>query len=350
MADFLREKPHQPSFPLNLPKYRFAIYGGIAVILGPMTLWFLRRFLPGQPILLPLRDINFPPLLTALILLIISWAARLLRMWCLLQPLAENLAPGDFIKSYLAGAFVSHVTPSAAGGYPFFLFLLYQQGVPAGKSLAVSLIDSVNTGLTLGLMVTTGALFFYIHVSAADNWLPAAVIGILLLVLPALALLVFAGKISQITSELSRKNHGLSRKIAALAARAVGEVQRFESAITIFWRDHRPLLFTNLCFNLMYWISYLSITPLLLKAVGGGAPWPVMVGSQIATQFAQYLIPTPGAAGGIEVTMALLIRNLLSHEQLMTFLALWRFYTYYISLFGTSLTIPWTLGLLRKIQ
>jgi uncharacterized protein (TIRG00374 family) len=285
VADFIQEEPHQPSFPLDLARHRFAIYGGIAVILGPVTLWFLRRLLPGQPILLPLRSINFVPLLIALVLLMISWLARLLRIWCLIQPSADSIAPKDFIKSYLAGAFISHVTPSAAGGYPFFLLLLHQQGIPAGKSLAVSLIDSVNTGLTIGSLLAIGTLLLHIHVSTTDNWLAAAVIGIMFLSIPALTLLVFAGKISQAASRLSRKHPDPSNRIALLAARAAGEIQRFESAVSTFWRHHRQLLFANLLFNLIYWVSFLSITPMLLRAVGGRAPWPIMVGSHIATQF-----------------------------------------------------------------
>ncbi|NLA57528.1 MAG: flippase-like domain-containing protein [Firmicutes bacterium] len=350
MTDSLHEGSHQPSFPLSLPKYRLVIYGGIAVILGPVTLWFLRRLLPGQPILLSLKDIDFSPLLTAFILLIISWTARILRVWCLLRPLADSAAARVVIKSYLAGVFISHVTPSAVGGYPVFLFLLHQQGVPAGRSLAVGLIDSVNTGLILGLLITAGVLLFRVDVSAAKNWVSTAVIGTIILIVPALALLIFAGRISQVTSELSQKNRGGSQKIAHLAARAAREVQRFEAAIEVFWRDHRPLLLMNLCLNLLYWVSFLSITPLLLRAVGARAPWPAIIGCHIATEFAQYLIPTPGAAGGVEATMALLIRNLLSHEQLVTFLALWRIYTYYISLFATSLTIPWVMNVLRKNQ
>ncbi|NLJ69793.1 MAG: flippase-like domain-containing protein [Firmicutes bacterium] len=350
MRDFLREDPPQPSLPINLPKYRFAVYGGLAVILGPVTLWFLRRLLPGQPILLPLQDINPLPLLAATILLVISWLIRILRMWYLFRHLARNIAYSDFIRTCLAGAFVSHITPSAAGGYPFFLFLLHRQGVPASKSLAVSLMDSVNTGLSLLLILAAGAALSPVFLSAASSWLPAAAAGTLFLIGPALALLIFANKLPAGASKLFGKDSVLGRKTTPLTAKAAREVERFKSAAGTLWRDHRPVLAINLLFNLTYWAIYLSTTHLLFRAVGGRAPWLVIAGSQIAVQFAQYLIPTPGAAGGAEVTMALLVQNLLGHGQLVAFLALWRIYTYYFSLFATSLTLPWAICLLRKDQ
>jgi len=350
VADFLQQEPHQPPFPLNLPKYRFAIYGCIAVTLGPLTLWFLRRILPGRSVLLPLRSLEFGPLLAASMLLVISWSARVLRIWCLIQPSAKSVSPMDFVKTYLAGVFVSHITPGAVGGFPLFLFLLHQQGVPAAKSLAANLIDSLNTGVTLGLLLAAGAVFFHVHGAAAGNWLPAAAIGTTIMIVPALSLLLFAGKISQAAAEFRRKDLGQRRRTALLAARIAGEIERFEAAVSEFWRDHRPLLLTNLLLNILYWTAYLSTAPLLLNAVGGRAPWPVMMGNQLAIQFAQYLIPTPGASGGAEVAMALLVRRFIAHDRLVTFLFLWRIYTYYISLLGSSLTIPWAMNLVRKYQ
>jgi len=46
--------------------------------------------------------------------------------------------------------------------------------------------------------------------------------------------------------------------------------------------------------------------------------------------------------------MALFVHTLLPEERLVLFLGLWRFCTYYVSLIGTSLTIPWALRLLRQ--
>ena len=85
MRDFLRKTRLNHPLPINLPKYRFAVYGGLAVILGPVTLWFLAPYLRVSPSCCP-QDINPLPLLAATILLVISWLIRILRMWYHVSP------------------------------------------------------------------------------------------------------------------------------------------------------------------------------------------------------------------------------------------------------------------------
>jgi hypothetical protein len=53
----------------------------IAIILGPLSLWLLKRFLTGDAVLLSLRAIKPWPLVGALTFLAISWSSRLMRVW-----------------------------------------------------------------------------------------------------------------------------------------------------------------------------------------------------------------------------------------------------------------------------
>ncbi len=329
-------------------RYRLIIYSLLAITLGPLSLWLLRRFLDEDTFHLPLKAIDPLPLIGALIVLTLAWISRLIRVWYLFRPVARDIGPRDFVRSYLAGVFASQITPSAVGGYPFFLFLLHHQGMSPGSSLAVSLLDSVNTGLAFLLLLLGGALFVRTGIPATRSWLTTAVAGMGILTGAALTPLIFPQGLQQLIHSLSQKRSGLGSKLAPLADKAFRELQRLEWVTTEFWNHHRRLLILNLLLNVVYWTAYLAVTPLLFLAVGGKGPWPVVIGGQIATQFAQYFIPTPGAAGGAEVTMAVLMHTLLPEERLILFLGLWRFFTYYISLIGSSLTIPWTLRVLRQ--
>ncbi|NMB45795.1 MAG: flippase-like domain-containing protein [Firmicutes bacterium] len=327
---------------------RLTIYGLLALILGPLSLWLLTRLVTGNVVFGSIKAIKPLPLLAALVLLAIAWYSRVIRIWHLFRPLAEGVDFLSFTKSYLAGVFASQITPSAVGGYPFFLFLLYRQGIPPGRSLAVSLLDSVNTGLAFLVLLIGGALLSKTSIPGAESWLGAAIAGMCLLTAAALAPLLCPEPLQQLTHGLSQKQHGLAGKLAPWSAQAYRELRRLQWVTLDYWNHHRPLLVLNLLLHLIYWTAYLTVPPLLFLAVGGRAPWPAIVGSHIATQFALYFIPTPGAAGGAEVTMALFVHTLLPEERLVLFLGLWRFCTYYVSLIGTSLTIPWALRLLRQ--
>ena len=196
--------------------------------------------------------------------------------------LARNIAYSDFIRTCLAGAVCLPHHPSAAGGYPFSSSCSIGRVCRQSKSLAVSLMDSVNTGLSLLLILAAGAALSPVFLSAASSWLPAAAAGTLFLIGPALALLIFANKLPAGASKLFGKDSVLGRKTTPLTAKAAREVERFKSAAGTLWRDHRPVLAINLLFNLTYWAIYLSTTHLLFRAVGGRAPWLVIAGSQIA--------------------------------------------------------------------
>ena len=334
----------------EVSKYRLAFYSLLAIVLGPLSLWLLKRFLAGDAFLVSLEAIRPLPLIGALVFLIIAWLSRLIRIWCLFRPVADQISYGKFAKSYLAGVFASQITPSAAGGYPLFLFLLYRQGMPPGSSLAISLLDSANTGLAFLGLLTSGALLFRTQIPITESWLQTALVGMGLLTAAALAPLLFPQALRQLAHLLSEKKHGLGGKLAPMAARADEELERLRWVTLHFWHNHRSLLIINLLLNLVYWATSLAVAPLLFLGVDGRAPWPMIVGSQIATQFAQYIIPTPGAAGGAEVTMALFMHTLLPEERLVLFLGLWRLYTYYLSLVISSLSIPWALRLIKEGQ
>lgn len=334
----------------EVSKYRLAFYSLVAVILGPLSLWLLKRILHDDASFLSLETTKPLPLIGALVFLIIAWLSRLTRVWCLFRPLTGKISYVDFMKSYLAGVFASQITPSAAGGYPLFLFLLYRQGIPPGSSLALSLLDSASTGLAFLLLATSGALLFKAYIPITGTWFPTAILGMGLLTGAALAPLLFPQAIQQFAHFLSEKRHGFLGKLAPMATGASKELERLQWVTLYFWNNHRPLLIINLILNLVYWGTSLSVAPLLFLAVGGKAPWPMIVGSQIATQFAQYFIPTPGAAGGAEVTMAFFMHTLLPEERLVLFLGLWRGYTYYLSLAVSSLSIPWALHLLKEAR
>lgn len=331
-------------------KYRLVFYSLLAVVLGPLSLWLLKRFLAGDTLLVSLEVIRPLPLVGALALLLVAWLSRLIRVGCLFRPMAKQITHARFVRSYLAGVFASQITPSAAGGYPLFLFLLYRQGMPPGSSLALSLLDSANTGLAFLGLLTSGALLFRTYIPITESWMHTGLVGMGLITAAALAPLLYPQALQQLAHLLSEKKHGLGGKLAPIAARAEEELERLRWVTLHFWHNHRSLLIINLLLNLVYWATSLAVAPLLFLAVGGKAPWPMIVGSQIATQFAQYFIPTPGAAGGAEVTMALFMHTLLPEERLVLFLGLWRLYTYYLSLVVSSLSIPWALRLIKEGQ
>lgn len=336
------------------PWYHLMGFGLLALVLGFLSLWVLLQLSGTRSSQTALQEIVHPlPLLVAASLLVISWCSRLARIWLLLQALQTRLSFMQFAKSYLAGAFVSHITPGMAGGYPFFLFLLNRQGVPAGKSLAISLMDSVNTGL-VALTVLLSLLFISRETSSLpgqQGWTWLAMAAIAAITLIAVGFLLFPRMMRRLVLRYahnwSASPHPPGSKASGWAYIAVQELFRLEQVTRSFWQEHRRALAINLGLNLLYWLAWSAMTPVLILATGYNVYWPAAMAIQMTVQFAHNLIPTPGAAGGAELTMAFLLRSLLPPGALVAFLVLWRGYTYYISLFFTAFTLPWIIKILR---
>jgi len=327
-------------------KYRLVGYSLLAVLLGPFSLWLWRQFGTSDDFSMSLDKLSYLPLAGALLLLVTAWCSRLVRIRYIFRPVAGDIGWKEFTMSYFAGVFISNITPSAVGGYPFFLFLLQRQGISLGKSLAVSLLDSVNA--VLSLLIIAGVLLFGSIIPLAETWLWATVLMMLITIVLVLVPILFPKTLRRFVLSLSQKHGNHTSSIATVVQRALKELTRLEDITRYYWRYHRRLLLSNLVLSLVYWLAFLGVAPLLLWSVGASISWPVVIGSQVATHFAGYLIPTPGAAGGSEVTMGWLLHTQLPEERLILFLGLWRLTTYYLSLILSSLTMPWALRCMRK--
>ncbi|BAS25944.1 lysylphosphatidylglycerol synthase transmembrane domain-containing protein [Limnochorda pilosa] len=293
-------------------------------------------------------------LAVAALALVFSWVVRSLRVWLLVRTLDEAPPFLALLTDFVSSLFVSGVTPTASGGFPFFVYALGRRGVGWGTALAANVFDTVINVLTVAFL---GVLAWILLLSYAAGrtggvllvgvavWV---VLGMAISIVSLLAPRPLAGWLYRVALRLRREGRRprltrlvhASAGLAALHTRAVRKLRR---------RGRAPLVY-NFLLNLVYWVAFLSVSPLILAALGlvvkdgPGAPlWLDAIFAHLTYHLAQNAIPTPGAAGGAEVGIAYLFKPYLAADRLGGFVLLWRLLTYYFQLAVGGLFLPRTL-------
>lgn len=81
--------------------------------------------------------------------------------------------------------------------------------------------------------------------------------------------------------------------------------------------------------TIAYWVSFLAITPLLLKALRQMFDCGSIILRQMVVQFLLPMIPTLGGSGGAEGLSYWLFRGQIAGAALSAFVLLWRAFTFY---------------------
>lgn len=91
--------------------------------------------------------VNTVYLVIATLIMLTFWILKALKLKVLTHVLGGKVSTYKVFTIYLASAFVSHVTPSTSGGLPFQIYFLHREGLPLGKTTALTVLDGIITFL-----------------------------------------------------------------------------------------------------------------------------------------------------------------------------------------------------------
>ena len=281
-------------------------------------------------------DIKY--LFLAIYITLMFWFLKSLKLRLLVISMGGNISLLKMFNIYLASAFVAHITPSSSGGLPFVIYFIHREGLPLGKSIALTVLDNIFSlifyliaapilllawGEYLNLGPVIGDLF---HIALI------LVIGFIL----AVIVLIFNTQlaltfINWLTSFSFIKNLFPEKKLAGFREYIKKEVDFFNEGLEILSKNKKDL-FLIIIYTILYWLFYLTLPLVLLRGLGVNVGFPPVILAQLVFNFIQPIIPTPGGSGGAELSIAYLFKFMVPSYLLGIFVALWRFFVFYISL------------------
>ncbi len=290
-------------------------------------------------------------LLLALFFVVIAWFFDVLRFRCLAR------CAGEYIPMKLAWMLVwlnyfgAAITPLQSGGGPFQVYVLYKNGVPIGKGVAITLIRTLMTLFILGFLgplvvvldpnIIKGnfleGVFFYVVLFVAFSWLLVFVS----LFKPDVMKKIFA------VCVLWLSKIGIVRKsiVFTVIKRISAEIDNYNSNFKIFFGKGIVDVIWALLFSFLNLLFLFAVLPCITYAIGFKVSIIKAILMQALFMFVLYFVPTPGGSGVAEGGGTVIFGMLLPMNVAGVVAILWRFFTEYIAIFLGGIVAIKLLGL-----
>ncbi len=268
-----------------------------------------------------------------------SWLVDGTRLWLSTRVWKKRITFRDAMSTVFSGYFMAAITPFFSGGSPAQMYVLTRSGLSWGEAGSLMVITGVL--YQLSLLVMLFLLIFVFRIGFALQ-------GFLLDLLYSFAI-VYSVLISLLFFLLLRPKslHHLIGwgmkfvrrrfKRVKFSEEAVWEwvgefMVDFRKGFTIFIREKPQYLAWNMACYMCQYLMLFSVAFVVIVALGVIPNYLQVVGAQVPLFYVFSFIPSPGASGGVEISIASVFAGLIGPERLGMFVLLWRVITFYIQL------------------
>jgi len=261
----------------------------------------------------------------------------------------KNISLKKMVKIALIYPFFAGVTPGSLGGESFEIFYLKELGISYGKSSNITIQKFILYQISLIIINSVAVILNIFTQVIPDTSLVGSSVTlnfiINIVILGCLFLLVYNKKFNHFIM-----NHGLSFLYKIRIVKDLKKTQKkLDSYLDNFEEGNEKLKKDKRLFVKLIVINILSLLSLIL------ATWPIarslginnisIINLFILATYAKMmslLVVTPGNSGAAEYCFIYLFTGLLVEEDIMAYMLIWRFVTYYIPLItGGILAITW---------
>lgn len=254
-----------------------------------------------------LKNANRGLLLLMVVLVICGWGLDSVKFMTLARAAGEHLSFRQTICVVWINYFGSAITPMQSGGGPFQIYLLYRNGVSVGKSIAITLVRTVQIIFLLALIVPLALItepeFLLQH--SVMRWF--ALYVLLFIVVGSFFIIVSVvrpGWIKYLTSgflvKFRRSGLMKPRLLIRMARRVNAEIDAYNSNIKLFLTTGKYWFFLTILLAIIHLCVYLSIMPVLILATGFQVNFFQCIMVEALLLFLLYFVPTPGGSGAAE--------------------------------------------------
>ena len=302
----------------------------LCTIIG-LYLSFLRSDTENLGIILRSMDGKF--LLLAALCMFCDWLSGGARLYIFVRKMAPRVTFLHGLRANLATLCVGGITPFQTGGIGH-LYIFNRAGVPFSGTVTTSIICFIGT-LTF-LILSTGYV-----VQRAPDFLPKAITlvsqySLLMFVFTLFVFLLLLIKPETVLLPLTRiqlpRRAGF-RLAANILDRLILTLENLileHKAFTrMFVKEHRIVCALSFVFTTGIYASRFVGGYVVVRALGGDAPFWHIVAVQVILSFVILFAPSPGASGISELLIAILMKPLLASGAIGLYALITRFFTTY---------------------
>src|SRR5690554_459474 len=302
-----------------------------------------------------IESINPGILLSILVLLLLNWFAAGLGFKIMTTTVGEKITLLEGVIIYLAGSFISYVTPFATGGGPFQVYLLHKKGINYGQATMVILTQFVLRILFFTCSSFVFLLFFnnLISPGVVPPYIFYLAFGAGFLITTSLILFsLIPGITDRLFNALFKINRfrnyvKKSYKAKKILVKIRIEIREYHESMKLLSNNKLKLFLSLLC-TITYWSTLFMIIPFILIGLGLE---PHFLQSYIMQTIFHLVIPympTPGASGIAELGFASVFISFIPRGIIGIVMIMWRFITFYFILIVGGILALKELGWKRR--
>ncbi len=254
-----------------------------------------------------LKNADAVLLLCAAGLVVLGWMLDTCKFMTLARAAGEKLSFRSTIAVVWINYFGCAITPMQSGGGPFQIYLLYKDGVCVGKSVAITLVRTLQILFLLALVVPFSLLADpemlskYVYM----RWYVCYVVIFIALCAFLLVVSVIRPQwmkhwVNVILVWVKRLGILKSRYLLHAARWVSREIDAYNTNIKLFTSTGKWWLLLSVLFAIIHLIVYMSVMPCLIKAAGFNVNYVQCLLAESLLLFMLYFVPTPGASGAAE--------------------------------------------------
>ncbi len=286
-----------------------------------------------------------------------DWLGSGLRLYIFGKVLYPGISFKSCVRANLGNYFMAAVTPAQTGGGPAQIYLLHADGMPAVEATSASLMTFISTTTFLIIAAAT-TLVLKGKVSLSSNILHHlfnyGIFSFLFIGFLVVVAVTFHNFYSQavtrvvdLISRIRKKNYMVTTQWVNKMIEAVDRCHKH----LIFFLKKKPLTFffgvllSGALFTGKFIMAYIVVVGL-----GGRADMLNVVLLQVVIVLINYFFPSPGGSGATEFSSAALMASVVPTDLLPYYVAIWRFFTTYLSVMVGGFVIIHALGKKEKLE
>lgn len=278
-----------------------------------------------------------------LVVLIIGFES--LKRFILLKTTLKKSLPIVSLSAVIISKYYDNVTPLGAGGQPFEIFYLRKKGLPIGIASSVPLV-SYSLNKVAYVLVSFAFIILYGFENVTTFIKTLCLIGLFVNLLIPVAIIMFAfmpkfgSAIARFVSRVGKKIR-LVKNEEEFYGKITGSFIEYGECITYFIKKSKLSILISFICSLCYFIALYSIPYFTVRLSGNhNIHWGQMVNYCVICYASITLLPTPGNAGGAELSFRSIFESYLSGGLLFWGMLSWRILSYYTFIvFGLILII-----------
>lgn len=310
-------------------------------VLGNLAFTFLAT---DRDILTSLGAFPKTWLLVALGLALLPWLTNSLRLLIWTRFLGYRLGFLEAFRMTLAVDLGASVSPTAVGGGFLKWGLLVDRGVSPGAAASLSALPTIEDGIFFAIALPTALLFTaawevgawgaVAGTAASRAAILAAGGALIFLAVLLLARLILRGVLGV------RPRRWTLRGLAWIRRKLRSAWDDARDVFTLILVRGKARLALSLLLTAIQWGARYSVITALVAFLGAPVKPLLFWALQWIVFTLMTLMPTPGAAGGAEVTFALVYGGLLPVAIIGIATAGWRFLTFYLQVALAAILFP----------